>query len=46
MNDFDTFFSFQEGEAEMEHEAEEHWLEAAAAALAIILGGAEIAQEL
>ena len=46
MNDFDTFFSFQEGEAEMEHEAEEDWLEAAAAALAIILGGAGIAQEL
>lgn len=46
MDDLNTFFSFQEGEAEMEHEAEEDWLEAAAAALAIILGGAEIAREL
>ena len=43
MDDFDAVFIFQQAEEGLEQEAEGDRLEAAAAALAIIVGGAEIA---
>jgi hypothetical protein len=45
MDELDSFFIFQQGEAELEHEAEEDRLEIVAGALAIVVGGAEIARE-
>ena len=45
MDDFNALFTFQQAEEDLGREAEGDRLEAAAAALAIIVGGAEVARE-